>query len=51
VIESGTFGGFPRHRSPLDMYDHLGCAFTGLVAVRSSADSDAGSHTIQDELG
>jgi O-methyltransferase len=34
VIGFDTFGGFPRRRSPLDMYDHADCAFTDLAAVR-----------------
>jgi O-methyltransferase len=29
-----TFDGFPSRRSPLDMYDHPGCIFTDLPAVR-----------------
>jgi hypothetical protein len=29
-----SFRGFPPRRSPLDMYDHLGCVFTDLAAVR-----------------
>jgi hypothetical protein len=50
VTDSGTFGGFSRNRSPLDMYDHPGCVFTGLATVRSSGGGDAGSRTIQNEL-
>lgn len=34
VIGFDTFGGFPPRRSPLDMYDHPGCVFTDLPAVR-----------------
>lgn len=34
VIGFDTFEGFPPRRSPLDMYDHPGCVFTGLPAVR-----------------
>lgn len=34
VIGFDTFSGFPERRSPLDMYDHLDCVFTGLPAVR-----------------
>ena len=34
VIGFDTFGGFPPRRSPLDMYDHPGCVFENLGAVR-----------------
>lgn len=34
VIGFDTFDGFPPRRSPLDMYDHPGCVFTDLPAVR-----------------
>ena len=38
VIGFDTFGGFPPRRSPLDMYDHPGCVFTDLPAVRRYLD-------------
>ncbi|MGH3288865.1 MAG: class I SAM-dependent methyltransferase [Streptosporangiaceae bacterium] len=38
VIGFDTFGGFPPRRSPLDMYDHPGCVFTDLTAVRRYLD-------------
>jgi len=38
VIGFDTFGGFPERRSPLDMYDHPDCVFTGLSAVRRYLD-------------
>ncbi len=38
VIGFDTFGGFPARRSPLDMYDHPGCVFTDLAAVRRYLD-------------
>jgi O-methyltransferase len=38
VIGFDTFGGFPARRSPLDMYDHPGCVFTDLPAVRRYLD-------------
>jgi O-methyltransferase len=38
VIGFDTFGGFPPRRSPLDMYDHPGCIFTDLAAVRHYLD-------------
>lgn len=38
VIGFDTFGGFPRRRSPLDMYDHPDCVFTDLPAVRRYLD-------------
>jgi O-methyltransferase len=38
VIGFDTFGGFPPRRSPLDMYDHPGCVFTDLAAVRRYLD-------------
>lgn len=38
VIGFDTFGGFPPRRSPLDMYDHPGCVFTDLSAVRRYLD-------------
>jgi len=38
VIGFDTFGGFPPRRSPLDMYDHPGCVFTDLDAVRRYCD-------------
>ncbi len=34
VIGFDTFGGFPPRRSPLDMYDHPGCVFEDLSAIR-----------------
>jgi O-methyltransferase len=34
VIGFDTFNGFPPKRSLLDMYDHAGCIFTDLPAVR-----------------
>lgn len=34
VIGFDTFDGFPPRNSPLDMYDHPGCVFTDLPAVR-----------------
>lgn len=34
VIGFDTFCGFPPRRSPLDMYDHPGCHFEDLPAVR-----------------
>ncbi|HEU5383925.1 MAG TPA: TylF/MycF/NovP-related O-methyltransferase [Ktedonobacteraceae bacterium] len=34
VIGFDTFNGFPPRRSPLDMYDHPGCFFYDLPAVR-----------------
>jgi O-methyltransferase len=34
VFGFDTFAGFPPRRSPLDMYDHPGCIFTDLPAVR-----------------
>jgi O-methyltransferase len=33
IIGFDTFNGFPPRRSPLDMYDHPDCEFTGLDAV------------------
>lgn len=38
VIGFDTFGGFPPRRSALDMYDHPGCVFTDLAAVRRYLD-------------
>lgn len=38
VIGFDTFDGFPPRRSPLDMYDHAGCVFTDLDAVRRYCD-------------
>ena len=38
VIGFDTFDGFPPRRSPLDMYDHPGCVFTDLAAVRRYLD-------------
>lgn len=38
VIGFDTFGGFSLRRSPLDMYDHPGCVFTDLAAVRRYLD-------------
>jgi len=38
VIGFDTFGGFPHRRSPLDMYDHPGCVFTDVAAVRRYLD-------------
>jgi len=38
VIGFDTFGGFPPRCSPLDMYDHPGCVFTDLPAVRRYLD-------------
>jgi hypothetical protein len=38
VIGFDTFGGFPARRSALDMYDHPGCVFTDLAAVRRYLD-------------
>jgi O-methyltransferase len=38
VIGFDTFGGFPPRRSPLDMYNHPGCVFTDLAAVRRYLD-------------
>jgi O-methyltransferase len=38
VIGFDTFDGFPARRSPLDMYDHPGCVFTDLDAVRRYAE-------------
>jgi O-methyltransferase len=38
VIGFDTFSGFPPRRSPLDMYDHPGCVFTDLSAVRRYLD-------------
>jgi hypothetical protein len=38
VIGFDTFGGFPPRRSPLDMYDHPGCVFTDLAAIRRYLD-------------
>jgi len=38
VIGFDTFGGFPPRRSPFDMYDHPGCVFTDLAAVRRYLD-------------
>lgn len=38
VIGFDTFGGFPSRRSPLDMYEHPGCVFTDLAAVRRYLD-------------
>jgi len=38
VIGFDTFGGFPPRRSPLDMYDHPGCVFTDLDAIRRYCD-------------
>jgi O-methyltransferase len=38
VIGFDTFGGFPPRLSPLDMYDHTGCVFTDLPAVRRYLD-------------
>jgi O-methyltransferase len=38
VIGFDTFGGFPERRSPLDMYDHPDCVYTGLPAVRRYLD-------------
>lgn len=35
VLGFDTFAGFPQRRSPLDMYDHPGCIFTNLAAVRT----------------
>lgn len=34
VIGFDTFNGFPPRRSPLDMYDHPGCFFSDLPAIR-----------------
>jgi O-methyltransferase len=34
VIGFDTFDEFPPRHSPLDMYDHPGCVFTDLPAVR-----------------
>jgi O-methyltransferase len=34
VIGFDTFSGFPERRSPLDMYDHPDCVFTGLPSVQ-----------------
>lgn len=34
VIGFDTFDGFPRRRSPLDMYDNPACTFTDLPAVQ-----------------
>ena len=39
VIGFDTFGGYPPRRSPLDMYDHPGCVFTDLAAVRRYLDA------------
>lgn len=50
MIDSGTFGGFPRHRSLLDVYDYPAGVFTSLAVVRSSGGRDAGGCAIQDEL-
>ncbi len=38
VIGFDTFSGFPLRRSPLDMYDHPGCFFSDLDAVRRYLD-------------
>jgi O-methyltransferase len=38
VIGFDTFGGFPPRCSALDMYDHPGCVFTDLAAVRRYLD-------------
>jgi O-methyltransferase len=38
VIGFDTFAGFPPRRSALDMYDHPGCVFTDLPAVRRYLD-------------
>lgn len=38
VIGFDTFNGFPPRRSPLDMYDHPGCFFSDLPAVRRYLD-------------
>lgn len=38
VIGFDSFAGFPPRRSPLDMYDHPDCVFTGLKAVRRYLD-------------
>jgi O-methyltransferase len=38
VIGFDTFAGFPARRSTLDMYDHPGCVFTDLAAVRRYLD-------------
>ncbi len=38
VISFDTFGGFPRRRSPLDMYEHPDCVFTDLAAVKRYLD-------------
>jgi O-methyltransferase len=38
VIGFDTFGGFPPRRSALDMYDHPGCVFTDLAAIRRYLD-------------
>ena len=38
VIGFDTFGGFPPRRCALDMYDHPGCVFTDLAAVRRYLD-------------
>lgn len=38
VIGFDTFDGFPPRRSPLDMYDHPGCVFTDVAAVRRYLD-------------
>lgn len=38
VIGFDTFDGFPRRRSPLDMYDNPACVFTDLPAVRRYLD-------------
>lgn len=38
VVGFDTFSGFPPRRSPLDMYDHVGCFFSDLPAVRRYLD-------------
>jgi hypothetical protein len=38
VIGDETVNGFPPRRSPLDMYDHPGCSFSDLPAVRRYLD-------------
>lgn len=38
VMGFDTFDGFPPRRSPLDMYDHEGCVFTDVAAVRRYVD-------------
>lgn len=40
VLGFDTFTGFPKRRTMLDMYDHEGCVFTDLAAVRRYVEAE-----------